>query len=75
MVVCIRERDLPVVREAWLSDSIEKKEAQSLDAYDVVSDLSVAGRGIPLDKQDPNEEALETISAEVKLGAAKIAEN
>lgn len=64
-----------MVREAWLSDSIEKKEAQSLDAYDAVSDLSVAGRGIPLDKQDPNEEALETISAEVKLGKAKIAEN
>lgn len=64
-----------MVREAWLSDSIEKKEAQSLDAYDVVSDLSVAGRGIPLDKQDPNEEALEIISAEVKLGKAKIAEN
>lgn len=61
------ERDIPVVREAWLFDSIEKKEAQSLDAYDVVSDLSVAGRGIPLDEQDSTVEALETISAELKV--------
>lgn len=54
-----------MVREAWLSDSIEKKKPQPLDAYDILSDLSVAGRGIPLDKQDPSNEALETISAEV----------
>lgn len=53
------------MREAWLSDSIEKKEAQPLDAYDIVSDLAVGGRGIPLYQQDTNEEALETITAEV----------
>lgn len=51
--------------EAWLIDSIEKKEAQPLSAYDVLSDLVVEGRGIPWDKQDPSEEALESISAEV----------
>ncbi|KAL3518532.1 hypothetical protein ACH5RR_021121 [Cinchona calisaya] len=61
------ERGIPVVREAWLTDSIEKKEAQPLDAYDIVSDLAVAGRGIPLDKQEPSEEALETITAELKV--------
>ncbi|KAI3450704.1 hypothetical protein Pfo_007369 [Paulownia fortunei] len=61
------ERGIPVVREAWLSDNIEKKEAQLLDAYDVVSDLSVAGRGIPLYQQDASEEALETITAELKI--------
>ncbi|KAI5666665.1 hypothetical protein M9H77_16518 [Catharanthus roseus] len=61
------EKDIPVVREAWLSDSIEKKKPQPLDAYDILSDLSVAGRGIPLDKQDPSNEALETISAELKV--------
>ncbi|KAL2536127.1 Poly [ADP-ribose] polymerase 3 [Forsythia ovata] len=61
------ERGIPVVREAWLSDSIEKKEAQPLDVYDIASDIVVAGRGIPLDKQDESEEALETITAELKI--------
>jgi poly [ADP-ribose] polymerase len=36
-----------------------------LEAYDLVSDLSVAGKGIPWDKQDPGEEAIESLSAEV----------
>lgn len=61
------ERGIPVVREAWLIDSIEKKEAQSLGAYDIVSDLAVAGRGVPLDKQERSEEALETIAAAVRV--------
>lgn len=56
-----------MVREGWLSDSIEKQEPQPLEAYDLVSDLSVAGKGIPWDKQDPGEEAIESISAEVHL--------
>lgn len=60
-----REKGIPVVREAWLSDSIEKQEAQPVDAYDVVSDITVDGKGIPWDKQDPSEEALESLSAEV----------
>jgi len=54
-----------VVREAWLIDSIEKQEPQPLEAYDLVSDLSVDGKGIPWDKQDPGEEAIESLSAEV----------
>lgn len=53
--------------EAWLVDSIQKKEAQPLEAYDIVSDLSVGGKGIPWDKQDPSEEALESLSAEVYI--------
>lgn len=53
------------MREAWLSDSIEKEQAQPLAAYDIASDIAVEGRGIPLDKMDPSEEALETITAEV----------
>ncbi|KAL5102554.1 hypothetical protein RYX36_006881 [Vicia faba] len=61
------ERDIPVVREAWLTDSIEKQEPQPLEAYDLVSDLSVTGKGIPWDKQDPGEEAIESLSAEVTL--------
>ncbi|KAL2511120.1 Poly [ADP-ribose] polymerase 3 [Abeliophyllum distichum] len=61
------ERGTPVVRDGWLSDSIEKKEAQPLDAYDITSDIVVAGRGIPLDKQVKSEEALETITAELKM--------
>ncbi|POO01272.1 Poly [ADP-ribose] polymerase [Trema orientale] len=61
------DRGIPVVREEWLVDSIEKQEPQPLEAYDIVSDLSVDGKGIPWDKQDPSEEALESISAELKL--------
>lgn len=60
-----REMGIPVVREAWLIDSIERKEAQPLEAYDIASDIAVAGRGIPLDKMDESEEARETITAEV----------
>ncbi|CAA2942905.1 poly [ADP-ribose] polymerase 3 [Olea europaea subsp. europaea] len=61
------ERGIPVLREAWLIDSIEKKEAQPLEAYDIASDIAVAGRGIPLDKMDESEEARETITAELKV--------
>ena len=38
---------------------------QPLESYDLVSDLSVDGKGIPWDKQDPGEEAIESLSAEV----------
>lgn len=60
-----RDRGITVVREEWLIDSIEKQEPLPLKAYDIVSDLSVDGKGIPWDKQDPSEEALESLSAEV----------
>lgn len=46
-------------------DGIEKQEAQPLQAYEIVTDLSVDRKVIPWDKQDPSEEALESISAEV----------
>lgn len=62
--VC-RENGIPVVTEAWLLDCIKKQEALPLDAYDVVSDLAVEGKGIPWSKQDPDNEALESIAAEV----------
>ncbi|CAL9169593.1 unnamed protein product [Musa hybrid cultivar] len=61
------ERNIAVVSENWLIDSIQKQQAQPLDAYDVVSDLIPEGRGIPWDKMDPNEEALESLTAELKL--------
>ncbi|KAK1354600.1 Poly [ADP-ribose] polymerase [Heracleum sosnowskyi] len=61
------ENGIPVVTEAWLLDSIEKQEALPLDAYDVASDLAVEGRGIPWSKQDPENEALESLAAEVKI--------
>uniref|UniRef100_A0A6N2L4K2 Uncharacterized protein n=1 Tax=Salix viminalis TaxID=40686 RepID=A0A6N2L4K2_SALVM len=38
-----------------------------MEAYDVVSDLSVEGKGIPWDRQDPSEEPLESISTELKI--------
>ncbi|KAK9170425.1 hypothetical protein Syun_002565 [Stephania yunnanensis] len=40
-VVEAMERGVPVVREAWLLDSIVKHEPQPLEAYDVVSDLVI----------------------------------
>lgn len=70
-----RERGIPVVREEWLLDSIEKQEAQPLQAYEIVSDISVYGRGIPWDKQDPSEEALESISAEVPTSSLQTSED
>lgn len=54
-----------MVSEAWLLDSIEKQEAQPLEAYDIVTDLAVDGKGIPWDKQVPEEHAIESLSAEV----------
>ncbi|KAG1369671.1 Poly [ADP-ribose] polymerase 3 [Cocos nucifera] len=66
-VIEAMERSIPVVREAWLIDSIQKKAAQPLDAYEAFSDLAPEGRGIPWDKQEPSEEALESLTAELKL--------
>ena len=66
------ERGISVVREEWLLDSIEKQEAQPLKAYEIVSDLSVDGKGIPWDKQDPSEEALESISVEVPTSSLQL---
>ncbi|KAE8700212.1 Poly polymerase 3 [Hibiscus syriacus] len=44
---------------------IEKQGVQPLEAYDIVTDLSVDGKGIPWDKQVSDESALESFSAEV----------
>lgn len=62
-----RENGIPVVTEAWLVDSIKKQTPLPFDEYDVASDLAVEGRGIPWSKQDPENEALESIAAEVYL--------
>ncbi|KAL2899474.1 Poly [ADP-ribose] polymerase 3, partial [Bienertia sinuspersici] len=62
------ERGIPVVREAWLLDTIEKQELQPLEAYDCVSDRSAYGKGIAWDKQDPSEEAIESLTAEQQGG-------
>ncbi|XP_008788145.2 protein ADP-ribosyltransferase PARP3 isoform X2 [Phoenix dactylifera] len=66
-VIEAMERSIPVVREAWLIDSIQKHAAQPLDAYDALSDLAPEGRGIPWDEREPSEEALESLTAELKL--------
>lgn len=55
-----------MVREAWLLDSIEEKKPQPLEGYDVLTDLALLGCGIPWDKQDAGEEAIESFSAEVR---------
>lgn len=61
----LREREIPVVREVWLADSIEKRKAQALDAYDIASDIAVEGKGVALNQQDSTVVALETLTAEV----------
>ncbi|KAJ9177939.1 hypothetical protein P3X46_009865 [Hevea brasiliensis] len=61
------ERGIPVVREAWLLESMERQEPQPLEAFDVVSDLTVDGKGIPWDKQEVSEESLESLVAELKV--------
>ncbi|MCD7468821.1 hypothetical protein HAX54_007319 [Datura stramonium] len=61
------ERGIPVVREAWLTESIEKKQAQALDAYDIASDIAAEGKGVALDQQDSSVVALETLTAELKV--------
>lgn len=65
------ERGTPIVSENWIVDSIQKNEAQPLDAYDIVSDLVPEGKGLPLDKLDPSEEAIETFAAELKLSGKR----
>ncbi|XP_065868519.1 protein ADP-ribosyltransferase PARP3 isoform X2 [Euphorbia lathyris] len=65
------ERSIPIVSEDWLLDSIEKQEPQPMEAYDMVSDLAVDGKGIPWDKQDPSEEAIESLSAQLKLSGKR----
>lgn len=44
--------------EAWLADSIDKHEAQPMDAYDIVSDLTVYGKEAPPDTEEIIEEAI-----------------
>ncbi|CAN1120708.1 Protein ADP-ribosyltransferase PARP3 [Linum perenne] len=61
------ERGIRVVREEWLVDCIEKQEAQPLEAYDIMSDIAVDGKGIPWDKQDPTHQALDSLTAQLKL--------
>ncbi|KAL1361409.1 hypothetical protein HN51_009800 [Arachis hypogaea] len=57
------ERGIPVVKEAWLWDTIEKQEPQPLDAYDLVTHLSaVAG-----DKHHPGDDPIESLASQLKL--------
>lgn len=60
-----RERGTPIVSEKWIVDSIQKKEAQHLAAYDIASDVVPEGRGLSLEKLDPSEEVIETFAVEV----------
>ncbi|KAG8371172.1 hypothetical protein BUALT_Bualt13G0059400 [Buddleja alternifolia] len=62
-----KEKSIPIVREAWLRDSLEKNEARPLIAYDIVSDLAVSGERISLYKQDLSEEPLEAITPKLKI--------
>lgn len=43
--------------------------------YDIVTDLAPDGKGIPWDKMDPSEEALESLSAEVYNSPSKISKD
>ena len=61
-----------MVREAWLIDCIDKQELQPLESYDCISDRSAYGKGIPWDKQDSSEEAIESLTAEVTLRSSPL---
>ncbi|KAB2606499.1 poly [ADP-ribose] polymerase 3 [Pyrus ussuriensis x Pyrus communis] len=66
------ERGIAVVSEAWPNYSIEKQEPQPLKAYDIVSDLAPDGRGVPWNKMDPSEEALESLSTKYRIFPSRI---
>lgn len=64
------EKNIPVVKEAWLVDSIEKQKAQPFEGYSMVAGFPGGkgkGKGIPWDKLQPEEEAVESLMAELKL--------
>lgn len=58
------ERSIPVVKEAWLVDSIAKEKAQPLERYGMVAEFP-GGKGIPWDKRTLEDEAAESLMAEV----------
>lgn len=56
------------MKEAWLVDSIEKQKAQPFEGYSMVAGFPGGkgkGKGIPWDKLKPEEEAVESLMAEV----------
>ncbi|CAM6092715.1 unnamed protein product [Calypogeia fissa] len=53
--------EVPICRESWLNDSIEKMEAQPLAAYNFDE------KAIPWDMLHPEDEAAEALVAELKL--------
>ncbi|KAH9316844.1 hypothetical protein KI387_018613, partial [Taxus chinensis] len=60
------DNSIPLVREAWLHDSIEKAKAEPLEAYNMIAELP-GGPDIPWAKRVPEEEASESLMAELKL--------
>ncbi|CAN1277915.1 Protein ADP-ribosyltransferase PARP3 [Linum perenne] len=50
-----------------ISKLSQLQEAQPLEAYDIMSDIAVDGKGIPWDKQDPTHQALDSLTAQLKL--------
>ena len=63
--VC-REKNIPIVKEQWITDCIEKKTCLPLEAYDMAGELP-GDNDIPWDKKLPEQEAAESLMAEVKL--------
>lgn len=62
------EKNIPVVKEAWFVDSIEKQKAQPFEGYSMVTGFPGGkGKGIPWDKLKPEEEAAESLMAEVRF--------
>lgn len=63
--VC-REKNIPIVKEQWITDCIEKKTSLPLEAYDMAAELP-GDHDVPWDKKLPEQEAAVSLMAEVKL--------
>jgi hypothetical protein len=65
LMICGREKSVPIVKEEWITDCIKKKESLPLEAYDLSKNMP-GESDIPWDKRPPSEEAAESLMAEVK---------
>ncbi|KAL2610633.1 hypothetical protein R1flu_029206 [Riccia fluitans] len=61
------ELGIPLCREKWLEDSIEKKRPLPLHSYNITGQIEGKGDDIPWDQRDPEEEAAVALMAELKL--------
>ncbi|KAL2620807.1 hypothetical protein R1flu_001012 [Riccia fluitans] len=61
------ELRIPLCREKWLEDSIEKKKALPLHSYNIAGQVEGKEDDIPWDQREPEEEVAVASMAELKL--------